>query len=264
MKQYKCKKGDMQVTVWDTPGLYDGTQDQEAYVQEMIDKCSQNIDLMIYCINSSVTRFVEGTENPEASVIRTLTAAFGEKIWKKTVIALTFANIIENFNVSWSRLCPSEKAKKFDAEILKFDRKVRNLIITEVNGSDHAAYAIKILPAGYYDDFSLPGREYWLSDLWSSCMETKEAFYSMNAGRIQTRQGTRDKDIHDIEHQPTQPTVDMKRDMLIITKFSAVGVVLGGCVGAAIGAVYLVVGALVGGVVLGGVEYFVHTRRKNK
>ncbi len=265
----------MLATVWDTPGLYDGTQNQEAYVQEMVDKCSQNIDLMIYCINSSVTRFVPGTENPEASVIRTLTEAFSEEIWKKTVIVLTFANTIENFHVSWSRLRPSEKVEKFVAEILKFDKKVRNLIITEAKVSEDVAHAIKILPAGYYDVRSLPDREYWFTELWFGCLdtistpETKNAFYSMNAERIQNRQDTRDKDFQqDIELQPIVVHDHTKKEILMrITKFSAAGVAVGGCVGvvsSGIGAVPLAVGALVGGAILGGVGYFTSRKKDSK
>ena len=272
VRQYQCRKDDVLATVWDTPGLYDGTQDQEAYVQEMIDKCSQNVDLMIYCINSSVTRFVPGTENPEASVIRTLTEAFGEEIWKKTVIALTFANTIEHFHVSWSRLRPSDKVEKFVAEILKLDKKVRNLIITEAKVSEDVAHAIKIFPTGYYDDRSLPDREYWFTDFWFGCLdtipapETKKTFHSMSKDRIQNRQDTTDKDFQkDIEHQPIVPHDNTKQEMLIrLTKFSAAGVAVGGCVGAVssgIGAVPLAVGALVGGAILGGVGYFTKSKK---
>ena len=33
------------------------------------------------------------------------------------------------------------------------------------------AESVKIAPAGYYDERSLPGRNNWLSDFWHTCLE---------------------------------------------------------------------------------------------
>lgn len=264
----------MLVTVWDTPGLHDGTGNKDVYVEEMVDKCSQNVDLMIYCINSSVTRFVESPVNPEVEVITTLTRAFGKDIWSKTIIALTFANAIERFHPNWATLRASDKALKFSEVILQFDKRIRNLLRTYAKVPEDIASEIKIIPAGYYDERSLPDREYWLSDFWFGCFETisaaekQAAFYSLSASRIREREDAKEYDFEqDIEQQPIIPHDDTKKKMLVkVTKYGAVGVAAGAGVGAVssgLGVVPLSVGALIGGAVLVGIGFFVNARSKN-
>ena len=64
VREYKTMKGKVNVTVWDTPGLQDGTENQDSYLREMKEKCTTR-DLTMYCINVSSTRFVRGTDNPD-------------------------------------------------------------------------------------------------------------------------------------------------------------------------------------------------------
>ena len=79
---------------------------------------------------------------------------------------------------------------------------MRNLIITEAKVSKDVAHAITVLPAGYYDERSLPGRKYWFTDLWFGCLkaipapETQKVFCSINAGRMQNSPDTIDTDVH--------------------------------------------------------------------
>ena len=50
------KVEDITVKIYDSPGLQDSTGNEPKYVAEIRDKCS-NVDLFIYCIRMSETRF---------------------------------------------------------------------------------------------------------------------------------------------------------------------------------------------------------------
>lgn len=47
--EYCAKKEKINITLWDSPGLQDGTEDQKSYLKQMKEKCS-NRDLTIYCV----------------------------------------------------------------------------------------------------------------------------------------------------------------------------------------------------------------------
>ncbi len=262
MREYQCTRDGVLVTVWDTPGLHDGTDNKDDYVREMVEKCSQNIDLVVYCINSSVTRFVEDPVNPEVQVIATLTNAFGKDIWSKTIIALTFSNVIENFHPNWATLCPSEKAMEYGKVVKKFDKSTRNLLRKYAIVSEDVASEIKIIPTGYYDDLSLHDQENWLSDFWFGCFETikaaeaRAAFYSLNASRIRERETVKEDAFgRDVERrQPVMIPHDstMSRLLINVAKHSVFGIV----------ALIFAIGALIRRVLFGGVAYFTNTRDK--
>lgn len=123
-KYQQCRNG-VTITVWDSPGLQDGTVFQTDYLHQMKQKC-KNIDLTMYCIKMIETRFVRGPENPDVVAIEKLTKHFGYDFWKSTIIVLTYANTLEAFNVEWDDYSKTEKAKAFKEKLkngkLKFVR----------------------------------------------------------------------------------------------------------------------------------------------
>ena len=273
VKEYHCTKKNVQLRVLDTPGLRTGTYNDAKYLQQMKEKSRQNIDLMIYCIKSSETRFVADADNEEVPVMKMLTNAFGEGIWEKTVIALTFANIIEELNVGWKRLSPGEKTVKFNKKIVELEKKIRMLLIAEVKIDESIVRNVKFVPAGYHEEPSLPDREFWLSDVWFNCLETiktsegKTAFLSMNASRIKERHDLHEGDFHrDIEKQPIVPYDQTKKEMLArLAKFGLAGLVTGSIIGAATtSGIAVPITAAVGAVAGVCVGYFSSYFRNNK
>ncbi|KAJ7374053.1 hypothetical protein OS493_009383 [Desmophyllum pertusum] len=87
---YRAEIDGVEVVVWDSPGLQDGSCNENVYVADMKNKLNQGFDVMIYCLSMTETRFYDADKN----AIRTMTRAFGHELWNKAVVALNFANRI--------------------------------------------------------------------------------------------------------------------------------------------------------------------------
>ena len=63
----------MVAKIWDTPGLQDGTDEEDRYLDEMKKYCS-NCNLYIYCVNMSQKRL----DSADITAMRKLTNTFGK------------------------------------------------------------------------------------------------------------------------------------------------------------------------------------------
>ena len=59
---HKQQIRDVEVTVWDSPGLQDGTGNEGRYLADMKRKC-KDVDLCVYCVSLKETRFTEGCDD---------------------------------------------------------------------------------------------------------------------------------------------------------------------------------------------------------
>ena len=84
VKYEVSEKNGMKIRAWDSPGLQDGSGDDE-YLQDLKEKCSK-VDLMLYCISLEEPR---SDLHMHGSAIRKINDL---KRWKNTVFVLTFAN----------------------------------------------------------------------------------------------------------------------------------------------------------------------------
>ena len=232
--EYKTKKGTVDITVWDSPGLQDGTGDQESYLRQMKDKCIQR-DLTMYCIKVADTRFVRGTDNPDVVAMKKLTETFGEDFWNNAIITLTFANVLEAFHVEWSRLQPEQKSEAFQSVIQDWKEQVQEILMHDAGVDKEIVDKIPVIPVGHYQTRALPDREYWLSDLWFVCInaisspEAKIALIKMNENRLKRKQEVKETDF---EKQPEdQPIVVPNK----IGNEIRLGMVVGGAIGTVIG-----------------------------
>lgn len=150
------------VLVWDSPGLQDRTvRNEDLYFRGVK---QHGCDLMIYCSRMDVHRFTPDDE----MAIRTLTRVFGKEIRKKTVIALTFANKIED---------PDEGDEEayFKDEHRLWKEAIDLFLRTELRLESLVLGAISVVPAGNYKKLRLPTSENWLSELWISCFLAMDA-----------------------------------------------------------------------------------------
>ena len=175
---YRAKINGVDVVVWDSPGLQDGTCNERLYLQDMESKLSQGFDVMIYCISMTDTRFYEA----DKSAIRTLTKEFGSKLWENGVVALTFANL---------------KTKDPDEEDdlayylgeRYFWEKAIDEFLANLNVDLLVRQQIPIVPTGNYKQLRLHECENWLSDLWIKCFNVMSissglAFFKINESRL--------------------------------------------------------------------------------
>ena len=167
----------VEVVVWDSPGLQDGSCNERLYLADMKEKLDRGFDVMIYCLCMTETRFHDADKN----AIRTMTEFFGKDLWKKAVVALNFANRISdpdeedelayfmNEKYSWNKAIDD-----FLAE-LRIDCKVRD--------------TLPVVPTGTYKKLQLPTCENWLSELWMSCYSVMSdssglTWYRINQDRV--------------------------------------------------------------------------------
>lgn len=282
VKQHTFTKHNVEVTVWDCPGLQDGTDNDELYLQNMKDKTNGDIDIMLYCISVNDTRF---DRVRHGTAMQNLTEVFGRRVWRHTVIVLTFANRIV------SRLKHREQSnleEKFEEMVKEWKVKIYNLFheLNNCTESDTDIERIKVVPAGFKQP-SLPGRKYWLSSLWIAIFMTlktesaKEAVLTLNQHRFRTdpdekygnlasRDKSRPPPVTDeefkdeIENHPIVISPDMEAYLhkvgAEIVAVASASVIVGATIGGVVAGVASLgagapVGAGVGGLVGGGIGF---------
>ena len=87
MTPYKFKINNVEITVFDTPGLADGTGNEEDYLEKIKEKVTV-FDVFIFCTEMNTRRF----RNDDIKTVQKLTEAFGSQLWEHAVVVLTFAN----------------------------------------------------------------------------------------------------------------------------------------------------------------------------
>ena len=175
---YRTKIKGVDVVVWDSPGLQDGTCNERLYLQDMESKLSQGFDVMIYCISMTDTRFYD----TDKSAIRTLTEVFGSKLWKNGVVALTFANLK-------TKDPEEEDDLAYYLGERYFWEKAIDEFLANLNVDLLVRQQIPIVPTGNYKQLRLHECENWLSDLWIKCFNVMSissglAFFKINESRL--------------------------------------------------------------------------------
>ena len=164
VKERRHEKNGVKVTVWDCPGLQDGTGKEERYLRELKRKTNGDIHLMLYCIDMKETR----SDLHWGTAIDKITEILGKDIWNYTAIVLTFANTYER------RLKKSEKPedveKIFTDRVNEWREKMQQKL-KSINGIEQSTIdAIQVMPAGKYSNKPLCGQKHWLSNLWAGIL----------------------------------------------------------------------------------------------
>ena len=175
---YRAAIEDREVVVWDSPGLEDGTCNEELYMSNVAVKLEDGFDLMIYCINMSDARFYQEDKN----AMKTLTRSFGKDLWEKAVIALTFANKIEDPNGE-DEEAYFKSAKDF------WQQAIDEFLSAELGVASQVRRDLPVVPAGNYKKLRLPTTEHWLAELSSKCLSVTThssglALYQINKNRL--------------------------------------------------------------------------------
>ena len=260
LQEHKARKGEIDLIVWDSPGLQDGTKNQEEYLQKMKEECSER-DLTLYCIKMAETRFVRGDDNPDVLAMKKFNKAFGSDFWKSTVIVLTFANTIEAFNMDWEDLSKEEKAVEYLAVLREWGEQIKKILIEDIKVSKEIVETIPIAPAGHYRKPHLPGYSYWLSKLWFHCVDTisspevRMALVKINESRLKREKDVKEDDFtKPPELQPIVLTDETISKMKSSGKIAA-GAAIGAGVGGALGLLGALGGPLVAATIAAGAAF---------
>ena len=181
VKEYNQSFHDVPVSVFESPGLKDGTAKD---IKGIRDKCKE-LSLVLYCTKMVNQRL----SNDDKRAMEKLTKAFGEKFWEYAVFVLTFANM-ENCERKDERDTDTREPalddddgwkvfikKRFQGRLNVWRDDLTRFLINEVGVSSKIAETIPVVPTGDYIKsrankypFHLPDRDNWSNEFWNVCL----------------------------------------------------------------------------------------------
>lgn len=256
----KIKKGGVEITLWDTPGLEGDKEVDENYLQKIKETCA-TFDFFLYCINGSEARATELFD--EKSSLIKYHRLFGKKLWKRSAVILTQANLIAK-DLEQQKECDDsdiDVCLKFTEKIEEWRVKIHQELIK--NGVDKKkAKKVPVVPAGIARTPSLPGIQFWLSNVFEKILErmgeeAQIALLAANTNRMKSIDEVNEDDNIGKQNLEDQPIVFTMSDKIATAAVTTVGATTGAGIGAAIGALLIGIpsfGAFAGvGLVVGGV-----------
>ena len=219
----------VEVTIWDSPGLQDGTSREDEYLADMKKNCS-DMDLCVYCANLLETRFTKDCSDIVA--MKKLTSAFGKDMWKHAIFILTFANVLEDVDIALLDAEDGQKSVLFEGKIAEWERVLKEALVEDVGVDEAVVKNISVVPAGYTQP-NLLDRDYWLSPVWFEALYAMKpmaqpAMMKMNFHRIvRNPEEIRKEDFEKFIHQ--HPVIFSKRGADIGKKYgeSKIGEAIG-------------------------------------
>ncbi len=170
----KIKIYDIDVTLWDTPGLQDPLVDKDRLLEDIRSNISDNVDLYVYCIQMTQVRAEQG----DYDAIIDLTRSLGTDFWKRSLFALTFAN-----DVSVPLSADGKTLQEyFDQRVDGWTKILRTAVLKAgVNRTD--VDHIPVIPTGIRKE-RIPALVAkgtpWFSTFWITCLN-RIRFFSIPA-----------------------------------------------------------------------------------
>ena len=166
-----------------SPGLDDGTANNEKYLAEIRRKITEELDLVIFCVKMEDTQDDTRIHRDDKDAFKILTGKFGKNLWKNAVIALTFANKVEG---------PTGGDRKdyFQKNLSNWREVIHSFLRNTLKLDPEVMQSLPIVPTGYYRQTSvLPSGANWLSEFWISCYcaagsATAFGLYHINRARV--------------------------------------------------------------------------------
>ncbi len=141
-------------TVFDTPGLCDGSGNDQQYI-EMIRSKVRNPHAMLY-----VSRLDETRPEDERQVIKIISEAIGNSVWENTVIVFTFANNVK----------ASDYPRKLNTRKQKIQELIKQQLIESHIYDSNIAYNIPAVAIDNYSKTTPDGKE-WLGIFFTAIVD---------------------------------------------------------------------------------------------
>ena len=165
LPQLKLSIHDVDLQIWDTPGLQEPDKERAKLCLDDIKKTwsTNEIALIVFCVDMTQTRSNTGDEN----AIHTLTEELGEDIWNRSLFALTRANEVK---VPPSANQNDTLRSVFQARLQEWDMVLKKYLKAS-NVGNNIADNIRLVPCGYGED-PLPVLQYpnWSETFWEVCL----------------------------------------------------------------------------------------------
>ena len=148
---YEFPKNNVNITVFDTPGLADATGKDEEYLQKIQAK-GIKFDLFLFCTEMNAIRF----RNDDLETMKKLTTTLGRQLWDHAVVVLTFANEVHPSASQKVNNVPEKEV--FSNRFVGFKKKIKE-VLKQLGVPEEAAINMPFVPAGDLQEPRLPDRE---------------------------------------------------------------------------------------------------------
>ena len=243
---YRRKISGVDVVVYDSPGLEDGSQQDNTYLDKLHDK-SHDVDLVIFTIRMA-NRFVP--DNPDARALVKFTRRFGPAVWKKGIVIITCANLIEDLNPQAQLHLKSEKERhEFFAKVMSdYKHVIHHTLVKQACVPAEIVEGVKVVPVGHEFNSQLLDGTLWFSNFWFECLiaiptsEARATMIKVNVARFKSDKNITSEDFtkplteQPIVVQQEKAAVDRPLPLTVGT------VMVPACVGGLVGAIGLVGG----------------------
>lgn len=172
----------VEVIIFDSPGLGDPVNDEEANLSEISKHC-RDADLLIYCLDMRLRM-----TSADTTGMKELTQRVGPDVWKNAMFVLTFANEAVPSStephrwlkqLTFSRFESSERKEKFQLLLTEWEKAIPECFRKVLKLPEELASAICIVPAGYHK-FSPPDGTDWISDFWLTALSKIKNYKKVN------------------------------------------------------------------------------------
>ena len=163
LKHYSCEKNGIKMVVYDSPGFSGVGSVPDSDARKSID-----FDLSVFCIKMLETRFTP--DCADVIAMKRLTLTYGENCWKRTVIALTFANAADAVNIDMKLADKSQKNCLFRKQFKDWEDVIRRTMVDVLHISQAIADDVLIVATGHYKIPTLFDQDHWQSELWLHCL----------------------------------------------------------------------------------------------
>ncbi|XP_065840114.1 uncharacterized protein [Oscarella lobularis] len=211
IKRYTIQEKDMQVTVWDTPGLLDfqlldshvpnqQKKRSAAYLTQM--RGIGSIDLLLFCVES----VNNVASKDDADTVGLITTAFGKKVWDHALVVFTKANLIRD---------PSsdDDEKHMNITIGSLVKQYDLILRNHGSLTEEQASKVPFVPVGSNRDKVLADGRPWKPELWVTAAEAtrqgrgKIVLIAINAGRLKAGSVLESSDTNDDNIQLDQEQI---------------------------------------------------------
>ena len=188
VNDYEFSLNDIEITLFDTPGLADGTGKEEEYLRKIREKVTGPCDVFIFCTEMNATRF----RTDDVKTLETLTKTFGPPLWEHALVALTFAN-----NVHPPKNAGVTEIEYFDDRMLMFKKAITDVIL-KAGVPEKVVTNLPFVATGDLWTLSLPGITDWKEVFWIETFKSlnKSAqlpFYFSNCDRMKFSSSSAEK-----------------------------------------------------------------------
>ncbi|XP_022777710.1 uncharacterized protein LOC111319150 [Stylophora pistillata] len=173
----------------------------DSHLRDIIQKLNEDMDLLVFCLKMTEGRFYID----DKKVMKKLTEAFGKELWEHTVIALTFANRVQD---------PREGDENvyFKEELGLWQEAIDSFLKDELKIGPEIIQSLRILPTGYHTSKSrkLANCADWLPTFWMACFDASKNkgvinLLKMNKRRLIYKRRKPSDGINEGGEDPTPP-----------------------------------------------------------